>query len=313
MWLPSLPHGKRCVVCNHIPNADVRPRSPTCASAACRTEYRRRLSLQRGRRNCRFCGEAISLDGPDDACSDPLCREDLELWTAQVREESERNRRNWEVQEVAERQEAEWRERLGGELPANAVRALLPADRNPIAPQDPSRRDRLAQSLEALWRKASADSAPPVEEVAGVPAAAPRVEALSVAACGACRGVCCRKGADHAHLEEAAIRRYRRAHPDHTLEQMIDAYLSSVPPESVVDSCIYHSRTGCGLARELRSDACNNFWCSSQKELRASLPPDNPPPVLAILFDDARWARTALVDEKGMRILAEAPELPGDE
>src|SRR5207249_903455 len=115
---------------------------------------------------------------------------------------------------------------------------------------------------------------------------------------------------DHAYLTEETIVRSLQAHPDRTIAQIIDSYLERLPAESVLNSCIYHSGTGCGLPRDLRSSTCNRYLCGKLRNLRATLPETNPPPVLAVMFDDGKWARTALIDETGVQILSE--ELPRD-
>ncbi len=101
------------------------------------------------------------------------------------------------------------------------------------------------------------------------------------------------------------------AHPDWTLAQIMDAYLKHLPAKTVQNSCIYHSAKGCGLPRDLRSSTCNRYLCGKLKNLLAGLPENNPPPILAVMFDDGHWTRTALIGETSFKVLAD--EAPGSD
>jgi hypothetical protein len=191
---------------------------------------------------------------------------------------------------------------------------VLPANSDPVVPQDPARRLLFAQHLEEIAEAAVLDRAKLVSDPVDAPTTSGR-ESLSAGVCAACRGSCCRSGGDHAYLTEETIVRSLQAHPDWTLAQILESYLQRLPAESVRDSCIYHSATGCGLPRDMRSSTCNRYLCGKLRNLLGSLPEERPPAVLAVMFDDGKWARTALVDEKAFRILDEEPtrEEPGAE
>ncbi len=222
-----------------------------------------------------------------------------------IRDENETQRPDPHAEAFAKRAERELRESPGGTLPWNAVRALLPANADPLAAQDPSRRALFTQHLADIAARAGLDRAqPPSEPPETEPPASGR-ETLSAGACAACRGSCCRSGGDHAYLTEETLARVLHAHPERTLAQVVESYVEYLPAETVLDSCVYHSRTGCGLPRALRSQTCNQHLCGKLKNLRAALPEHRPPPVLAVLFDGGKWARTALIDETGVTILAE--------
>jgi len=193
---------------------------------------------------------------------------------------------------------------LQGSVPADAVLALLPASADPLAPQDPFRRSQLAERLLEIARQALRlpEGAPPP-----APPAADR-EALTRSVCTGCRGSCCRSGGDHAYLTEETMGQFLRTHPGTTPEQAVAAYLERLPAESILDSCVYHSATGCGLPREMRSDTCNRHLCGKLAHLLDTLPRQAPPPVLGVFFDQGRWVRTALVDEAGCRVLDDSAE-----
>ncbi len=225
-----------------------------------------------------------------------------------ILDESEWMRRDDEAEAFAKRAERELRASLGGMIPANAVRAIFPANTDPLAPQEPSRRAQFAQHLATMAEGAVLDRERLVTEPAVAEPPANGRETLSTRACAACRGGCCRAGGEHAYLTEETIARSLEAHPDWTLAQVMDSYLRHIPAVTYLNSCIYHAATGCGLPRELRSSTCNRYQCVKLIKLRAILPENNPSPVLALMFDRGQWARTALLDESGVRILAE--EMP---
>lgn len=184
---------------------------------------------------------------------------------------------------------------LLGTVPADAVLALLPANADPLAPRDPARLESFAQRLKELAATAESPETP----------TSPPHDAFIAAVCTGCRGSCCRSGGDHAYLTEQTLARVRQDHPDWTPDQLQQEYLSRVPAESILDSCLYHSATGCGLPRDLRSDTCNRHLCGKLLHLRATGPQA---PVLAVFFDQGRWARTGLIDDAGCRILSDSAE-----
>jgi hypothetical protein len=224
-----------------------------------------------------------------------------------VHDENEVRLLDEKVEAYAKRAEKELRENLGGAIPSHSVRVNLPANADPLAPQDPARRVLFVEHLAAIMEGAVLDRerlvADPVEAEPPVNAR----ETLSARACGACRGSCCRAGGEHAYLTEETMARAMALHPDWTRSQLLDVYLSHLPAETTRDSCVYHGATGCGLPRSLRSPTCNRYQCAKLQQVRSLVVPEQqPPPVLALLFDHGVWARSALLDDRGERLLAEA-------
>jgi hypothetical protein len=222
-----------------------------------------------------------------------------------VRDENEWIRLDAEVEAVATRAERELRAQFGAQIPGNAVRTVLPANADPLAPQDPERRARFAQHLAEIAEAAVLDQARLQSDPVEAESPTTGRDSLSAGVCAACRGSCCRAGGDQAYLTEETMVRALQAHPDWTLAQIMDSYLKYLPAVTVLNSCIYHSATGCGLPRDLRSSTCNRYLCGKLKNLLAGLPESSPPPVLAVMFDDGKWARSALIGEKGFQVLAE--------
>jgi len=225
----------------------------------------------------------------------------LEREQERVRDENEWIRVDAEAEAVAKQAERE----LRGTIPANSLRWILPANADPLAPQDPARRAEFARHLAEIAEGMLLDRTPLPTIPQGIEAPANDRDRLSVGACTACRGSCCRAGGDHAYLTEETLARVLHDHPDRTLAQVLETYLQLLPAETVRDSCVYHSATGCGLPRELRSETCNQYLCGKLRNLQAGLPENKPPPLLAVMFDDGKWARTALIDQNGVKILAE--------
>lgn len=190
-----------------------------------------------------------------------------------------------------------------GMVPANSVLALLPASADPLSVPDPSRREELVRHLtETVGRALRPATTAPVPEPPATPS-----DALVQSVCTGCRGSCCRSGGDYAYLTEETLARVFQDHPEWTIAQVVEAYVTRLPAESIVDSCIYHSATGCGLPRELRSETCNRYLCGKLRNLRDNHP-EPVPPVFAVFFDRGRWARTALIDETGCRILSDSAQ-----
>lgn len=91
----------------------------------------------------------------------------------------------------------------------------------------------------------------------------PGLESFCDSICAICKGGCCTSGKDHAYLSMHTIKRFMNEHPELVASQIVDLYLSYLVPESIENSCINHTATGCALPRELRSDICNGYYCDS--------------------------------------------------
>ncbi len=101
------------------------------------------------------------------------------------------------------------------------------------------------------------------------------------AACGTCRGDCCRNGGTHAFVSTKLIDGMRRENPGNSPQELIDLYLSYLPQRSFDESCVYHQTTGCALPREMRADLCNQFECEDLDFIRTQS--DASPTVLVSL------------------------------
>lgn len=82
------------------------------------------------------------------------------------------------------------------------------------------------------------------------------------AGCTQCQGHCCRGGGEHAYLDDRTMARVRRDHPDLDAAGVIALYVGSVAERGYEGSCLFHGRTGCTLAKPLRAELCNTYYCN---------------------------------------------------
>ena len=126
--------------------------------------------------------------------------------------------------------------------------------------------------------------------------------------CGMCKGSCCAAGGNVAYLTVETIRQFKQQNPDLSAEEILQAYMSRVPVESVTSACINQTSTGCALPREMRSDTCNEYFCDTLKGWRER--EQERESVLAIQRDTPLWIRSgsgqrndihqvALIDRSG--------------
>lgn len=97
-----------------------------------------------------------------------------------------------------------------------------------------------------------------------------RMVALNEMVCGECKGRCCLNGSDKAYLDTETIKRYMIQNPSLSPEQVLQNYEATMTEKTHLMSCINHTETGCNLPRNMRSDMCNNFYCSTIKELNTT-------------------------------------------
>jgi len=88
--------------------------------------------------------------------------------------------------------------------------------------------------------------------------------------CALCAGGCCTRGGEHAYLEPPTLRRFMDAHPQLSLEAVVQAYLDRLADKTQAGSCINHTRSGCSLPRDMRSDTCNDFACEPLAQVQAA-------------------------------------------
>ena len=87
-------------------------------------------------------------------------------------------------------------------------------------------------------------------------------------ACANCLGNCCLRGGTRAYLDEFVLQQFKAAHPDSNSATLLRTYSSYLPERSFKDSCVFHTESGCGLPRNLRSRTCNRMICGGLVELK---------------------------------------------
>lgn len=87
-----------------------------------------------------------------------------------------------------------------------------------------------------------------------------------VATCSACRGACCGNGGDHAFLRTRTLREFMTDHPALDDDGVVAAYRRYLPVQAMHPGCVYQSRTGCTLPREMRSSICNAYVCGGLQQ-----------------------------------------------
>lgn len=103
------------------------------------------------------------------------------------------------------------------------------------------------------------------------------------AGCATCQGGCCRPGGPSwGFIGKEEVGRFRIANPDATAEDFQQYYLDQLPEESVTESCVFQSNTGCTLSRADRSTLCNTFLCRGVKTMLAERSRDGEAPTVVI-------------------------------
>jgi hypothetical protein len=90
---------------------------------------------------------------------------------------------------------------------------------------------------------------------------------IEAKACAVCRGVCCNTGGKDAYIKKDTIHRYMSGNPGQKPGDVLAAYIEHLAEKTYLNSCVYHTETGCNLPRIMRSDTCNEFLCDSLIEL----------------------------------------------
>ena len=123
---------------------------------------------------------------------------------------------------------------------------------------------------------------------------APLLRIASDKMCGMCKGGCCTAGGDSGYITASTIRRFLDAHPDSSDDDILEAYLSRLSPETVTDACVNQSPTGCVLPRSMRSDTCNEYYCKALETWHESAASGETDAVLVIQRADSDWGRSGV-------------------
>lgn len=103
------------------------------------------------------------------------------------------------------------------------------------------------------------------------PPMTPQVQELIGRVCAFCEGWCCRGGGNHAYITADTLRRYMAANPHLRPREVLANYLDRLGNRVNYLSCIYHGPKGCGLPADMRSDTCNQYFCTGASRLLAEI------------------------------------------
>ena len=256
--------------------------SPICDSDVCSMRWigwsRSGSDISMAR--CTFCGVYTIRRGKDEClCRDQIC---VILQTLANRAEQQRiaDEKYQRLVVAAEklRDQSESRE-----LPlatTDYLIALVPHTSAELSPPNHESlqtfRKRLEEMVEVAFGEPEQDSDWPRRPEDMLDPATKSELPIFAQACTACRGKCCHQGGDHAFLSIGIMRRFIRQHPDLNAEQVVNSYVSCLPDQSLLDSCIFHTDKGCNMPREMRADTCNQFICDSLREIRHEIQNDAP-------------------------------------
>jgi hypothetical protein len=248
---PMSPRQSACVVCGASARApSAADPYPTCHAIACRMVVSRRADMGEAsfrhylQRHAQQKREQMAL---------------VAVTKARRQAEAEANARTWTALYAFAR--------LPSGPAAAPLRLLLPSGPGRARPLTSARRERYRAHLLAVAKIAAA-MAPGTPRAAAIDAAAP--SPLPSRLCALCGGGCCTRGSDHAYLGAPTLRRFMDAHPALSPEEVVAAYLERITNKTQAGSCINHTRSGCSLPRDMRSDTCNDFACASLAEVQAA-------------------------------------------
>lgn len=237
---------------------------------------------------------------PLPACRFPMCQHKRAVAAAVELQKKT-------VDELA-RQQAEDLDRVENKLqelghdPAAHDIAILPAFDRPLQTTSAVRKNALADRLSEIAAEARLE---PVDEATtSYTLYAPPPEMAYVAqACATCRGHCCRHGGDNAYLSRQTLLRVLESSPKKNIEDLLREYLDLVPEQSYEDSCIYHAEGGCRLPASMRSDTCNDFFCSGTRSISSIMRGEEGSPVLAAALTGEKIVRLAVINGKEINIM----------
>ncbi|MEM9057364.1 MAG: hypothetical protein AAGD86_07800 [Pseudomonadota bacterium] len=259
--------------------------------------------------SCTVCAAALTVHerAVGNTCARPACRQ------ARIKRDAA------EALALRRDQQASARALLAQREPevAAAVHfvAIVPSSDRPVTTLPARRISRfrhrlmrvITRAAERRWGTVTVDSgedAYPGE----APALAAGDNRVLGTACATCRGHCCEPGGDHAFLHPHTVLRYWERHPTHRPAEVLDAYLSRLPPKAVSGSCVYHGATGCALPQAMQSHVCTRYVCRGAAELLATA--NETGPVAVAAANGRRVSRVAAVPSGRSESSALVPRSP---
>lgn len=255
---------------------------------------------------CASCGCILSMieraGGGSKHCRFPLCQHKRAVASAmELQQKTHDDLARKEASDL-DRVETKLRE-LGHDPEAHDI-AILPAFDRPLEKTHERRKRALAERLTEIaaeMRLHPAQETTTSFSLAETPADMPHV----AQACATCRGQCCAHGGENAYLTRQTLTRVLEATPGKTLEDVVRRYLELIPEKGHKGSCIYHTDKGCNLPSEMRSNTCNEFYCSGVRSLSTILRGRENAPVLAAALKGEHVVRLVVINGQDMTTLFE--------
>lgn len=293
------PRLRRCVICD-APLDPHRARvSVLCGKPACVWKHQSTPANQR----CAVCERVLTPEQvARRTCASLACQQEwlVDRPLANRREQAARFLKEAIV----------WRDSFAesGDRPDASSFPVLPLPQNHEVgtPLLPARREALRKHLIRVATRAfehrrgvTTEDAPAVIYRPLLDPPSPEMDTFLRTACTACRGACCRSAGEHAYITHHTILRFLEDQPDHTLEQVVDAYTRHVPARTLPSGCVFQHSEGCALPRDMRSITCNRYYCEPLYALRLSHAEGEPVRAFLVAEDDDTlpWGIFASSDE----------------
>jgi hypothetical protein len=253
--------------------------------------------------HCRFCGRPLTpLQAlQHKSCERAACRRRHEL----------------DAQAAAQAAELQARRRVAAKATGDtralqAAAVQLQPHRARLVPSRVAQRRAQIEYLRALATQgASMQASDASHATEAATASHPQPPAPGPTAsqvCAFCGGRCCRHGAfTHAFIDRALLQRWVDAHPGATLHDAAAAYAARLPDRHVEGSCLHHGRSGCTLAREMRSDICNQHACDGLIEAQRQMAAGVPEGLVVSMAAGGRVQRAVWLSEGGAQPLTQRP------
>jgi hypothetical protein len=179
---------------------------------------------------------------------------------------------------------------------------VVPANLRKIVNLPERRKRAFRNNLMELISKAAAVRAasaalPPGETALDSPRPAPELESQLGRGCATCRGRCCNGGGDHAYLSVDTILGYMRNHPKQRPRDVLEAYLSLLPHRAYQDSCVYQTKNGCALPREMRAKISGDFFCEELRQFQKQFYAEGERKVIFYAFEERQSVRSEPLPE----------------
>ena len=254
-----------------------------------------------GKSSCIICNKPLTVhqEVSGGVCGRSYCRQQNIIEKGRIaREKAEREQRR-RAQAHFERLRAAMKR----SWPDDTVVAVVPANTASIAPLPDLRKEAIETHIRKHLAKAQEQLSNPPENVTETEnpysAFVVRDQDLDMlgAACGACRGHCCRTGGEHAYITADTMKHYLERHAHAETDRVVQDYLDYLPTDSYEDGCVFQGRKGCTLPRDMRSITCNTFLCPSLRNIQDHLEKDAVRTVFAVAMTEEIVKFAGLIDD----------------